>query len=285
MDRTDVPAVSYDKKLSNWIQYCRTAYRRGAIGREIADALIALGIRLERGPTDVHSTKAAAYGRPRGMIPVLKAAHERVQTLSRVPSLRSDALTERHAASWLVRLQAGLLPANSVGWIASIDDQLLPAQLLVAVRKIQSDREMIAEWLLWCARVQAAFDRRAPGNKWHETVYLVSPALIEARYPDLAGMAGDARNGHPVVTLNIPERAEIANLLNIHLTAGLAVKHVRFYKNSPYGAPMLAALKRLRARVRARRQNRSFQAPLGGAPPRNPGGRPCPSAIRVGYER
>src|ERR1700736_2441360 len=81
-----VPPVSHNKKLSNWIQYCRTAGRRGALRREIADALSALGIRLQRGPTDACSTRAASYVQPRGMVPVLKAAHEHVETFHRVPT-------------------------------------------------------------------------------------------------------------------------------------------------------------------------------------------------------
>ena len=47
---TGAPPVAFDKKLSNWVQYCRTVGRRGRLNKEISDAFGTLGIALDRGP-------------------------------------------------------------------------------------------------------------------------------------------------------------------------------------------------------------------------------------------
>lgn len=114
------PPVSFDKCLSNWVQYCRTVARRGLLNSEVAAAFDQLGISIQRGPTSTSSSNRKAYADPRGFLPVMRAARDYLHQHAFAPSLRSDNVRVRHQAAWLMRLQAGILPANAFGWTAPL---------------------------------------------------------------------------------------------------------------------------------------------------------------------
>lgn len=181
------PPVAFDKQLSNWVQYCRTIGRRGHLNAEVSEAFTKLGIALDRGPTDANANNTSSFTGPRGFVPVLHAAIAYMEEHGAAPSLRAPNENVRHQAAWLIRLQAGILPANSFGWTAPSEAQVLPQQVLDMAHEVQSPREMVAEWLLWCARAQLALDRPAPGNNWQETTYACSHNLLVRRYPDPGG--------------------------------------------------------------------------------------------------
>lgn len=240
---TGAPPVAFDKKLSNWVQYCRTVGRRGRLNKEISDAFLALGIALERGPTDANAANGASYVDPRGFIPVLREAAAYIHEKRETPTLRSSNELIRHEAAWLIRLQAGILPANSFGWTAPDDDQMLPELVLEAAGEVQSARDMVAEWLLWCARAQCALDRPAPGNNWQETTYVCSHKTLMRRYPDLVAVSEKVRCGIPVPRADIPDPAHFRATLSGHTSAvKRKVKRVRFDRASIYGHPLTRAI-------------------------------------------
>lgn len=241
--RSGAPPVAFDKKLSNWIQFCRTVGRRGKLNEAIAEAFGLLGIAIERGPTDANATSSASYADPRGFIPVLRAAAAHIDEKHEAPSLRSSNVLVRHEAAWLIRLQAGILPANSFGWTAPMDDQIVPERVLQAVGEVQTSREMVAEWLLWCARAQCALDRRAPGNNWQETTYVCSHKTLIHRYPDLVAVSEKVRFGIPVPRADIPDPAHLRATLSCHTSAVMdKVKRVSLDRDSIYDHPLDLAI-------------------------------------------
>jgi hypothetical protein len=237
------PPVVFDKTLSNWIQHCRTIGRRGLLNREVTDAFKALGIAIERGPTNAIAENAKSYVGPRGFIPVLRNAVASMREHRVVPTLRSGNADVRHQAAWLVRLQSGILPANSFGWTAPIEDQMIPEVALDLAMQLQSDRGMVAEWVLWCARAQCALDREVPGNNWQETTYVCSHNLLERRYPDLVSLSDRLRRGDAVLRTEIPDPTQFKDTLSNHVSeVRRKVKKVQFHRASIYGCPLLKAI-------------------------------------------
>lgn len=239
-----VPPVLWDKKLSNWIQYYRTIGRRGRLDPEIAAAFEKLGISIERGATDAVLAAAADPDRdPRGFIPIMASTLSFMRDRRAAPSLSSEVLTERHHGSWLVRLQAGLLPANSFGYTGPADDQFRPEQVLEEAATVQTSFDMVSEWLMWCARTQFVFDRPDPGNNWHEAVYRISPQGIRRRVPYLIDAAERVRRGDRLHATEIPDPRAMFTTLSLQLaSAQRAVKRVSFSKESLYERPLFRAI-------------------------------------------
>lgn len=257
-----VPPVRFDKKLSNWIQYCRSAARRGALSGTTAEALRARGIRLDPGPTNdsCDPEKVLRLSGPRGMRPVLAAVLKRIQSQRRAPTLLSDHVGERHQASWLIRLQAGILPGNAFGPTSPAHEMQLLLEVLETVSSCQSERDMLAEWVLWCARAEhATCDRSAPGNRWHERLYLASEQLMCHRYPAPMRDAATVRAGASRADRRIPWPSEVVKMLNDRLFTKDPALRVRFEKESPFGAPMqdLIFSLTMRSRRTGRRAPRS----------------------------
>jgi len=89
-----LPPRTWNVKLSNWVQFCRTAFRNGKLGKDIADALLTLGISMDFATHGIQP-HPEAYEKARRAIDMIEAAEAGADVW----------LTDPFVVTWIAEMQ------------------------------------------------------------------------------------------------------------------------------------------------------------------------------------
>ena len=205
------PKAEYPK-TSNFIQWARKRVRDMGDAK-YATALAGVGIPAEKS------------GLHKGLSDSAEAILVFVREKRRAPELGAAEKTERQMATWLMRMQAGVLPSNHVeaegGRVADLVDEVV-----AETKAVQNEGHVAQQWFEFCARSHDLIPRLHRGDTWASRLPEAGPQRMADEFPWLSAAKSACRARVGKMPLCAPDPYAVIQEINREL--GLLPRPVEF---------------------------------------------------------